>query len=143
MILDSLWEEQRERTKLKKTFDRLISQARKEKNQEEADSLISEFITERDQINDIINGLETTRIQEEAERLGIPIPPFLDAESWEQGFNPNIFLLSSKARLQLCGEIRKERRRRWEDRTLWISRILLPLLALIGAMRGLVSVWKK
>lgn len=147
MIFDQLSKAQRERTKLKKKFDRLILQAEKEKNHKERNFLIDEFLMERGFIDDRINLLESIRLQEKAERLGIPIPPLSDKESWERGLQPNTIFLGVKARLHLREEMRKERRERFESRTLWISRILIPLIGLIigliGALTALVSVWRK
>ncbi|MBI1955437.1 MAG: hypothetical protein HYS38_03490 [Acidobacteria bacterium] len=147
MIFDQLWKAQRERSKLKRTFDRLISQAEKEKNDKKAASLIGEFQMEGRFIDDKINVLRSTRLREEAERLGIPTPPLSDEESWEYGCQKDLIFLGVKAQSQLRGEIRKERRERWEDRTLWITRILIPLLGLtiglIGTLTALVSVWRK
>ena len=147
MIFDQLSKAQRERTKLKKKFDRLISQAEQEKNHKERNFLIDEFLMECGFIDDRINVLESIRLQEKAERMGIPIPPLSDKQSWEKGYKPNTTFLGVKARLQLLTEIRKERRERWEGRTFWISRILIPLIGLIigliGALTALVSVWKK
>ena len=143
MIFDELWEVQRARAKLRKTFDRLISQAKKEDNNEKRDRLIDEFLMELDLINDKINMLESERIQKEAERLGIPVPPLSDKESWEKGFQPNTVFLGVKVRLQLRSGIRKERREQWEGRTLWISGLLGLIIGLIGAITALVSVLKK
>ena len=139
MIFDQLWKLQRERTELEKRFGRMISQAEREGDHEKRESLISELLMERGLIDDRINGLESIRIQERAERLGVPIPPLSDKESWENGYKPNTIFLSVKARAQLRSEIRKERRERWD----WITRIITLLVGLIGAITGLISVWKK
>ena len=128
MIFDELWKERRKRSKLDKFYDRLISRTEKEKNHEEAENLSGEFMAQRDGINEKINVLETIRLRKESEKLGIPVPPLSDKESWVHSPS-NVVFLNVEAQLQLRREIRKERRERLEDRTLWISRIL--------------SVWKK
>ncbi len=138
MIFDELWRAQRERRKTNKTFDRLIDKAKKQKNLEERESLISELFMERDIINDKINWIETRRLEEKAEKFGVPIPPLSDKESWEEGYAPNTVRLRREARIRITDQIRKERRARIDDRMLWVER-LAPLTGLVGAVIGLIA----
>ena len=67
-----------------------------------------------------------------------------DEESWIQEctYRGIIVFFSAKARLALLSNIRKERRARWEDRTIWIDRLILPIIGLLGVATAFVSVWK-
>ena len=147
MIFDQLRRAQQERNKLKNTFDRLIAQAEREKNHKRVEMLIGQAFMEYKFVNDKINVLVTNRLREEAERLGIPTPPLSDEESWEYGCKKDVVFLGVRAQSQLRGEIRKERRERFEAKTLWIIRIFLPLIGLliglIGAITGVVAVWRR
>jgi hypothetical protein len=145
MILDALWNAQRKRRKLDKLYGRLISKAERGKNPEEVGSLGSEYRFERNLINDTINSLESSMIQERAERLGVPVPNYSpDHEAWEKGFQPNVVYLSLKTRAELRSQIRKERRERVEYWTLLVKDLIVPLVGLlvglVGATIGLVSV---
>lgn len=81
MIFDDLWRAQRERRRLGRRFDPLIAKVTKEKRWEERESLLGELIMEMDMIHDKINWVETRRVQERAEILGIPTPPVTDKEA--------------------------------------------------------------
>ena len=143
MIFDALWKAQRERRALEEKFSGLIGEAEKNKDHEEVDSLVLELLFERGLIEDRINRIDTNRVQEEAEKFGIPVPSFSDKESWNEDSQSHTIFLTVSTRLRLRQEIRKERRARWEDRTLCIDRIVLPLIGLIGAGTALVSILKK
>jgi hypothetical protein len=141
MILDALWKAQRERRNLDKLYRPLIAKAEKEKNHEEMQSLEAEYGFERGLVNDKISSLESARIQEEAERLCIPVPKYSsESEAWEKGFQPNFVYLSVKARADLRTHIRKERRERIEHWTLFLKDVIVPLVGLLGAIMGLISV---
>ncbi len=141
MIFDALWRAQRKRRQLDRLFRRLTSKAEKEKRRDDVESLVAEHGFERDLVNDTINALESSRIQERAERLGIPVPKYsTDNEAWEKGFQPNVVYLSLKTRAELRTQLRKERRERVEYCTLVVKDLIVPLVGLIGAIIGLISV---
>jgi hypothetical protein len=123
MVFDRLWKLRRERKKLEKSFDRLISQAKGAGDYDKEERLISELLFHRDSIDDEINVIESTRLQETANVLGIPVPKPSDENSWERGSQSFVIFLDVKARLQLRREIRRERRERWEHRTYWLRDI--------------------
>ncbi|MGH9432928.1 MAG: hypothetical protein ACRD3T_15440 [Terriglobia bacterium] len=141
MIFDALWKAHRERRKCNKLYRRLIENAEREKNSEEVETLCLEAMHERDVINEKINLLESSRIQEEAERLGIPIPKYsLDSEAWEKGLRNDKVYLSLKAKGELRSQIRREKRERIEYWTLIVKDLVVPLMGLLGVITGLVSV---
>ena len=144
MIFDKLRKAQRARTKLQKKFDPLISAAEKKEDKSDAEFLIQEFLQERSLLDNRIKSIETARLQEKAEKYGIPTPSLSDQESWDKGYTHSglrVFL-KANARLALLSDIRKERRARWEDRTAWINRLIIPIIALLGAATAFVAVWK-
>jgi hypothetical protein len=142
MILDELWRAQRVRKRTERVFQRLIAKAEKSKDRDREQSLITEFLMERDIINDRINWIETRRLQERAENFGIPIPSISDKESWEDGYEPNTVRLRKEARLRISDQIRNERRARVDDQLLWVNRIsplIAPLSGLVGFVTGLIA----
>jgi hypothetical protein len=143
MIFDALWKAQRQRRELEEKFGKLIGEAERRKDDEEVQSLVKELLLERGLIEDRIHRIETRRVQEKAEKFGIPVPSLSDKESWDDGQHSQIIFLTVRARLKLRQEIRKERRAQWEDRMLLMERIILLLVGLIGAASAFVSVLKK
>ena len=142
MIFDELWRAQRVRKRTERVFHRLIAKAEKSKDRDRERSLITEFLMERDIINDRINWIETSRLQERAENFGIPIPSISDKESWEDGYEPNTVRLRKEARLRISDQIRNERRDRVDDQLLWLNRIsplIAPLSGLVGFVTGLIA----
>ena len=138
MIYDELRKAQKERKALSKKYDSFISAETEEK---EKDRLIGEFLLFRGMLDAQISSIQTIRIQNKAEEYGIPTPSPSDQESWEQGYNSQGYLivfLNAKARLELLNNIRKERRTRWEDKTIWIDRIVMPVIALLGVLTGAI-----
>lgn len=140
MFYDALRKAQSERKRLSKTFDPLIEKAQKEKRYEAEQSLISEFLSERNIIDDKISSLESMRIQKEAEDLGIPVPPYKKgSEFWEEGYQPNRVFLTLKARYDLRRQIREDRRQRREDKMVWVKDLIVPLTGLLGTLIGVIS----
>jgi len=140
MIFDPLWKAYRRRRKLSKFYGSLIVNAQRKKNHEEVETINSEFSFEKGLIDDEIGWLETLSLQNEAERIGIPFPRFSDQDgSWQEGSKPNTVHLSVKARAEIRTQIRREKRERLENKMLWISHVLLPIIGLIGAIMGLIS----
>jgi hypothetical protein len=82
----------------------------------------------------------------EADELDIELPPNTDHEIWSAGQMKEdaITLLTTRGRSKIRALIDAEKARRFEVKTLWVTKFWLPLLAalvgIIGALTGLVAV---
>ncbi len=130
----------RQRSKTVDTFRRLQEKARKEKKpREDIQSLISEEIFEVDMIDDDIETLESGYLIESARQLVLPIPDFdIDNGTWKESKFTRRFRLSKKAMVDMRSSVRKERKERREGMMLWLA----ALIGIIGALSGLLAVWK-
>jgi|SRR5580704_9697534 hypothetical protein len=83
------------------------------------------------------------RILSEAARLDIDVPPPANLEYWDVELGGSKFLNVS-GRFYLRTLIDQEKARRFEVKTLWVTKFWIPLLAagigIIGALTGLVAV---
>jgi len=128
------------RSKTVGTYKRLQEKARKEKKpREDIQSLISEEMFEVDMIDDEIETLESRYLIESARQLVLPIPAFdKDSDTWDESKITRRFRLSKKAMVEIRSLVRKERKERREGMMLWLA----ALIGLIGALSGLLAVWK-
>jgi hypothetical protein len=149
MIFDALWRAERsankKRKKLHETLDPKIQTAKKEKKENEYQSLLSEYFMESDLIRDIPDSMRTERLVRRATKLGIPIPPqpsyknLDEDEHWEANPVTGSFYLQEKAFSELTRAIRKDEIERLEYQMRWVSRVVIPLTGLIGTIMGLIS----
>jgi hypothetical protein len=86
-------------------------------------------------------------LHREAFRLDLEVPPFTDAHVWNQvttSDGEKETYLTSYGRHEVRKLIDAEKARRFEVKTLWVTKFWLPLLAaligIIGAATGLVAV---
>lgn len=99
-----------------------------------------------DHINFQIESFRSNQLLHEATKLDIRFPDPEDPECWRDmeflgiKFSP----LSPNGRFVLRSKIDAEKARRFEVKTLWVTKFWLPLLAalvgIIGAVTGLVAV---
>jgi hypothetical protein len=84
------------------------------------------------------------RLCDEARFLDVEIPPPSDTQMRFHGDDGQRIWLSSKGRAQVRKLIDEEKARRFEVKTLWVARLILPFLGLIigvlGAITGLIAV---
>jgi len=125
-----------ERRKSEKEYSKYVAEA---KDADEQDFRIHEAIDEREKIRDKILGLMSTQLSHRAEDLGIPVPSLSDGESWEQGYKPGTIRLTVNAQLKLRRAIRNEQRERWSVAVFVLKEIVAPLIGIIGAIMGLLS----
>ena len=121
-------------------YKRLQEKARKEKKpREDIESLISEEIFEVDIIDDEIETLECRYVIESARKLVLPLPDFdKNGDTWEESKITGRFRLSKKAMVDIRSLVRKERKERREGMMFWLA----ALTGIIGALSGLLAVWK-
>ena len=87
------------------------------------------------------------RLHREARSLDVEVPPYGDNQMWfHDEENSRVWLtsLTSKGRAHVRKLIDEEKARRFEVKTRWVTKFILPFLAaligLIGALTGLVAV---
>jgi hypothetical protein len=98
-----------------------------------------------DGINFQIESFRSNQLLHEAGRLDVSVP-FEDPECWwdMQFSGVTLRILSPDGRFVLRSKIDAEKARRFEVKTLWVTKFWLPLLAalvgIIGALTGLFAV---
>lgn len=147
-----LWRLKRLQKKIDAAYGRDIAKLKKAKAPgEEIDSLEFQQWGEIREVQKDIDIELAHRVREEADKYDVPIPPFRGRgteEMWtEESEGPQSRAwLSSQGRSHVRKLIAEEKARRFETRTLWITKLILPLLAvfvgIIGALTGLVAVLK-
>ncbi|MGC5779496.1 hypothetical protein [Methylobacterium sp. NFXW15] len=93
----------------------------------------------REQIDYEISRHITEVLRNQAEYYFIPFPEYDDETSWQDNGDQRMPTLSPKGVLEVRSAIRKERKEAWE---FWAGR-LTTATGLIGALIGLVAVFKK
>lgn len=106
---------------------------------EEREFRIHEGIEARREYRDRILNLSSTLLCDKAESLGIPVPPIADKESWEEGYWPDSIRLNLETQSKLRQAIRQEQREKWGFVAFLLKDIATPLIGVIGAVMGLMS----
>jgi hypothetical protein len=79
-----------------------------------------------------------------ARSLDVEIPSRSDSEMWTTRDDDMRVWLSSKGRAKVRKSVDEEKARRFEVKTQWVTRLILPLLGLLigvlGAITGLIAV---
>jgi|ERR1039458_8299818 hypothetical protein len=130
-----LWWLRRQQKKSDKKYAKYVSEA----EGEEKESRIAQAMDVRDQAREEILSLRSILLSDKAESLGIPIPPLSDKESWEEGLTPRAVHLTLNAQAKLLHSIREEQREKWSVTAFVLREILTPIIGLIGAIMGLLS----
>lgn len=130
----------RARSKTIEIYKCLHDKAKKEnKPRDEVENLIHDEMFEIDVIDDEIETLESRYLTESARQLVLPIPEFRkDSDQWIESRITGRFRLSKSVMLDVRSLVRKERKERREGMILWLA----ALTGIIGALSGLLAVWK-
>ena len=119
----------------------LLAKARKEKNENEYGRLHLEAFDDAQWIVDQEEELKTERLMRRAQNLDLPVDLSDEGGWWAppgwriDGDNR----LSSKGIFELRQAIRKEKIEQLEYYMRWVSRVVVPIVGLIGAVMGLIS----
>jgi hypothetical protein len=128
---------------------RRLERAAKEKRTSSEEALaqyetnLRTAVTKYQYVRRALEKRRSMRLHVEASKLDIDVPPRDDREIWdEEGLNETYLTL--KGRNHLRKLIDAEKARRFEVKTIWVTKFWLPLLAalvgIIGALTGLVAV---
>jgi hypothetical protein len=133
----TLWRLRQRRKRLAKKYRKHIDQA---KDRDEAQMLIGEAIDVREDIRDRILHVNSRKLSDEAEDLGIPLPSYQhQRQSWEEGRDPGTVHLTREAQIELTRAIRNERREKWSVVAFVLKEMVTPIVGVIGAIMGLLS----
>jgi hypothetical protein len=96
-------------------------------------------------IDDRLDWVLDQAIRQEAQELDIAMPLVTEREMWQRDEDQSLYL-TSQGRFYLRRLIDQEKARRFEVKTLWVTKIILPLagvlVGIIGALTGLVAVFQ-
>jgi hypothetical protein len=109
-----------------------------------------EEFTDIQEIEEEIDQRASSRLFDRARTLDVETPTLAEKEMWERSFfgrgaeGTSRAWLSSKGRSAVRRRIDEEKTRRFEVKTLWVTKFWIPLFAaligIIGALTGLVAV---
>jgi hypothetical protein len=140
-----VWWLYRKRRKIVAKADREAAAALQSNNSERAKMIAAESYLACLRIDQRLGRFQDQSIRQEAQELDIAFPPFEEAEMWHAGDDQNL-RLSFRGRAYLRKLIDEEESRRFEVKTLWVTKFWLPLLAglvgIIGAATGFIAVWR-
>lgn len=136
-----------QRTLLERTYATDIETARKEKNREKVQKLISEQRFEMDIHEEDEDKYITEMLLRQARKLRIPIPhkmvePNVESDHWYQGHYTGGWYLTNSGISVLRKEIRSEIKECHEARSKWLVWVT-AFTGVIGAMTGLAAVASK
>lgn len=142
-----LWRLKRSRRKVVRAYERERQKLKKKKDRgpgdfEELEHAEWQALQAED---DAINAFLSDQLWHEAREHDIEIPK--GEGVWEDSFYHDRKYLTMATRAQLRRLIDEEKARRFDVKTRWITRIILPIIAalvgIIGALTGLVAVLHK
>jgi hypothetical protein len=140
-----VWRLYRKRRKIVARADRERAVALKSNDMVLANEVAVQSFLECQRIDERLSRFLDTQIRQEAQELDIEFPPLEDLGMWNRDTDQSL-VLKFRGRAFLRERIDKEKTRRFEVKTLWITRFWLPLLAglvgLIGAATGFIAVWR-
>jgi len=137
-----------QRWKSQRSFDkrRDALQKRKAPGPEFSELDADEYYGIKD-IEGAIDCVISNSLLDRARSLDVEIPLRTDPAMWTEHEDGELFWLTSKGRAQVRKAIDEEKTRRFERKTLWVTKLVLPILGglvgILGALIGLVSALKK
>jgi hypothetical protein len=138
-----VWRLYRKRRKIIAKADRDSMAARKTSDNQMVLTIAADSYLECEHIDERITRFLDAEIRQEAQELDIAFPPIEQAEMWHHDADQSL-LLTFRGRSYLRERIDKEKMRRFEVKTLWVTKFWIPLLAasigIIGALTGMFAV---
>lgn len=123
----------------RRTVSHFQSLRKEAEDSDEREYLLNGEKHEVGMIDDEIYSLETQYLLEQARNLLLPMPKHDENEEyWEKSQFTRLYQLTRHGMQELRSTIRSEKRARRE----WIAVWVAGLIGLIGAISGLVALWK-
>ncbi len=126
--LPRAWHLRRDVRHINQIYVRFIANA----TGQEREHLAAEWAFEKTLIDERHRGLETERLQKQADRFYVPLP-VLSSDQWERG-PIGTWYLTSEGAAKVRSAIYKERKRRQEIWVPWIA----ATVGVIGVLTGLI-----
>jgi hypothetical protein len=140
-----VWRLYRKRRKILAAMDRERAVALKTNDMKRANEIAVESFLACQRIDERLSRFLDAKIRQEAQELDIEFPPLEDEGMWNRDEDQSL-VLKFRGRAYLRERIDKEKTRRFEAKTLWVTKIILPLagvlVGLIGAATGFIAVWR-
>jgi hypothetical protein len=141
---------QRQRRRTVNFYDLAVADCKADKNKNEASlrSLYAEASHEIEMVDNSLNAIESDRLVNEAREFDVETPAISDEDGlWEKDWYRGRHFLSAKGRRAIRTLVDEEKARRFEVKTRWVTKLILPLIiafgALIGAATGFVLALKR
>jgi hypothetical protein len=136
-----VWKLNRQLIKIERSYTKEL---RKQADADKFEGLIASRFAARHAVENDIDLVLTHRLVRKARSLDVEIPLVNDAPMWRQDNETKRYMLTPKGRAQVRKMIDEEQARRFEVKTRWVMKLIVPLLAaligIIGAITGLVAV---
>lgn len=143
--MSMLWYLKYRRWRLRRAFAKDVKAVEERKgSHDEFNQVYADYHYDLEQAEQVIDEEVGTRLFNEARSLDVEIPGPSANEMWMRGDDGSSRWFSPKGRAHVRKLIDEEKSRRFEVKTLWVTKFWLPLLAalvgIIGALTGLVAV---
>lgn len=150
MIFDELWRAERyakkENERLSQIWEPALRAARKKHDQREVDQIMADYALGR-RFNNGPEVIRTTQLVKRARNLGIILPPkpdwtppnYHDNENWLFNIMKGGYVLTDAAEFELRQKVRKEENEILDHKMRYISRVVVPVIGLLGALTGLIG----
>jgi hypothetical protein len=146
-----IWKLKRARARIDKDYEEKMAALRNKKGAPnyEFGEVEYDYHERRKDIDGAIEYMLSQILLDKANDLDVPKPPYTEKQLWDQDEQDGEVLiwLNANGRAHLRKLMAEEKTRRFESRTLWVTKFWLPLLAalvgIIGALTGLFAVIHK
>ncbi len=131
--------------RINRIYRKLVADAEKKLTPDELQELQVEWYSESEPIEEELRSIFADKLVKKANRLKVPIPPKCITGrdevngNWQRGTFTGLWYLTSEGLSKLRSSIRAERRERRDAAAFWIA----VLTGLIGALTGLIAVWRR
>lgn len=136
-----VWRLNRQLSKIERTYTKEL---RKLADPDKFEGLIASRFAARHAVESDIDLALTLRLARKARSLDVEIPLVNDAPMWHQDTETKRYMLTPKGRAHMRKMIDEEQARRFDVKTRWVTKLIVPLLAaligIVGAITGLVAV---
>jgi hypothetical protein len=140
MDIGERWKLSRRERQAHRAYRRKIVEARASADKGAEEHWDDEWGTEAFEIEEERRRLNQRSVRRRAERWYIPLPPYTDAQYWEEAHTtPGGHFLTTYGMNDLLGKIRAERKGRLE---VWTP-VIAALTGVLGALTGLLAILLK
>ena len=124
-------------------YRRVIAEAERKNDPEEVNNLYSEWHSESAPIEEELQQVQTRRLVNKARRMLLPVPGIpmdkSEDENWIRGTFTRSWHLKAEGFTRVRAAIRAESKERREASIAWATLII----GILGALTGLVAVWRR